>query len=341
VKFIDEVRVTAVSGKGGDGCGAFRREKFVPRGGPSGGSGGRGGHVIFRASRHFNTLHSLRFTPIVRAKGGSSGGPNLRTGAQGKDRVIEVPVGTLIRRSGSDRVLADLHEEGADFLAVEGGAGGRGNASFKSSTHRAPTRFESGGSSQEAEFQLELKLLADVGLLGFPNAGKSTLISALSAARPKVASYPFTTIAPSLGVVQVAEDYSTFVMADIPGLIEGAAEGAGLGHRFLRHVERCRILLHMVSLDPFEVDAHGTVQERFEKMNQELQRYSPKLGARQQVVLLSKLDVAEPDVVAEASSWFEEQGLPVMTGSAVTGAGMKELVSAIARAITAKTSDEG
>jgi GTP-binding protein len=183
-------------------------------------------------------------------------------------------------------------------------------------------------------------LLADVGLLGFPNAGKSTLISALSAARPKVASYPFTTLAPSLGVVQIAEDYSTFVMADIPGLIEGAAEGAGLGHRFLRHVERCRVLLHMVSLDSFEVDAHGTVQERFEKMNRELRRYSPKLGTRQQVVLLSKLDVAEPDVVAEASSWFEEQGLPVMTGSAVTGAGMKELVSAIARAIAAETTAE-
>ena len=339
MKFIDEVRLTAVSGKGGDGCSAFRREKFVPRGGPSGGNGGRGGHVIFRASRHFNTLHSLRFTPIVRAKAGSSGGPNLRTGAQGQDRVVEVPVGTLIRRSGSERVLADLHEEGSEFLAVTGGAGGRGNASFKSSTHRAPTRFESGGPSRETEFQLELKLLADVGLLGFPNAGKSTLISTLSAARPKVASYPFTTIAPSLGVVQVAEDYSTFVMADIPGLIEGAAEGAGLGHRFLRHVERCRILLHMVSLDPFEVDAHGTVQERFEKMNQELHRYSPKLGTRQQVILLSKLDVAEPDVVAEASSWFEEQGLPVMAGSAVTGAGMKELVSAISRAIAAENPD--
>jgi GTPase len=338
VKFIDEVRVTVISGKGGDGCGAFRREKFVPRGGPSGGNGGRGGHIIFRASRHFNTLHSLRFTPIIRAKPGTAGGPNLRTGAQGQDRVVEVPVGTLIRRRGSQKVLADLQDEGVEFLAIEGGNGGRGNASFKSSTHRAPTRFEVGGPSREAELQLELKLLADVGLLGFPNAGKSTLISTLSAARPKVASYPFTTLAPSLGVVQVAEDYSTFVMADIPGLIEGAAEGAGLGHRFLRHVERCRILLHMVSLDPFEVEANGTVQERFEKMNQELARYSPELGARQQVVLLSKLDVAEADVVAEASSWFRDQGLPVLTGSAVTGAGMKELVSAIAQSIAAADS---
>ncbi len=339
VKFIDEVRLTAISGKGGDGCSAFRREKFVPRGGPSGGNGGRGGHIIFRASRHFNTLHGLRFTPIVKAKPGRSGGPSLRTGAQGQDRVIDVPVGTLIRRSGSDRLLADLQQEGDEFLALEGGEGGRGNASFKSSTHRAPTRFEPGGASLEAEFHLELKLLADVGLLGFPNAGKSTLISTLSAARPKVASYPFTTIAPSLGVVQVAEDYSTFVMADIPGLIEGAAEGAGLGHRFLRHVERCLILLHMVSLDPFEVEAHGSVQERFEKMNRELQRYSPSLGTRQQVVLLSKLDVADSDVVAEASNWFREQGVPVLTGSAVTGAGMKELVSAIAQAIAAAKTD--
>ena len=339
MKFIDEVRLAAISGKGGDGCGAFRREKFVPQGGPAGGNGGRGGHIIFRASRHFNTLHSLRFTPIVRAKPGRSGGPSLRTGAQGPDRIIDVPVGTLIRRRANALLLADLHAEGAEFLALEGGAGGRGNASFKTSTDRAPTRFERGGAAQEAEFALELKLLADVGLLGFPNAGKSTLISAISAARPKVASYPFTTLAPSLGVVQVGDDYSTFVMADIPGLIEGAAEGAGLGHRFLRHVERCLILLHMVSLDPFEIDAHGSVQERFEKMNEELRRYSPELGARQQLVLLSKLDVADPDVVAEASSWFQEQGLPVLTGSAVTGAGMKELISAVALAIAAAKTD--
>jgi len=333
VKFIDEVRLTTISGKGGDGCCAFRREKFVPRGGPSGGNGGRGGHIIFRASRHFNTLHGLRFTPIIRAKPGHKGGPSMRTGGQGKDRIIEVPVGTLIRKSSSRLVLADLHEEGSEYRAMEGGKGGRGNASFASSTNRAPTRFEAGGPAQEAEFQLELKLLADVGLLGFPNAGKSTLISVLSAARPKVAAYPFTTVAPSLGVVQVAEDYSTFVMADIPGLVEGAAEGVGLGHRFLRHVERCSLLLHMVSLDPLEIEANGTVEERYEKMNSELHRYSPELGTRQQLVLLSKLDIADPDVVAEAERWFAAQGLTVLKGSAVTRAGMKELVSTLAQAI--------
>ncbi|MBJ92950.1 MAG: GTPase ObgE [Rickettsiales bacterium] len=338
MKFIDEVRVTAISGKGGDGCSAFRREKFVPKGGPAGGNGGRGGHIIFRASRHFNTLHGLRFTPIIKAAAGRSGGPSMRTGAQGQDRVVEVPVGTLIRRSGKTRVLADLSEEGMDFVALEGGRGGRGNASFKSSTQRAPTQFELGGAAVEADFDLELKLLADVGLLGFPNAGKSTLISVLSAARPKVASYPFTTIAPSLGVVQIAEDYSTFVMADIPGLIEGAAEGAGLGHRFLRHVERCRILLHLISLDPFEDEGHGTVEERFQKMNSELQRYSPALGARQQIVLLSKLDLVEADEVERVSIWFRQQGLAVLSGSAVTGAGMKELVSELAKAIAAVTS---
>lgn len=332
MKFIDEVRITAISGKGGAGCSAFRREKFVPMGGPSGGNGGRGGHIVFRASRHFNTLHGLRFTPLIKARAGRRGGPSLRTGARGKDRIVEVPVGTLIRRTGSDLVLADLHEEGAAYLALEGGSGGRGNASFKNSSNRSPTRFEEGGAANEAEFQLELKLLADVGLLGFPNAGKSTLISAISAARPKVAAYPFTTITPSLGVVQTADNYSTFVVADIPGLIEGAADGAGLGHQFLRHVERCRILLHMVSLDSMEVEVHGSPGERYEKMNSELRRYNPELGVRQQLVLLSKLDIADPEVVAEASQWFEAQGVPVLAGSAVTGAGMKELISALAKA---------
>jgi len=329
VKFIDEVRITASSGAGGNGASAFRREKYVPKGGPSGGDGGRGGDVVFVATKDLNTLHHLRFTPQLRAKRGADGGTANKTGRGGEDKVVRVPVGTVVR-DGAGELLADLAEDGARVVVLEGGRGGRGNARFASSTNRAPLRADPGEPGRSAELFLELKLLADVGLLGFPNAGKSTLISRLSAARPKVAAYPFTTLEPSLGVVQVPGSYRTFVVADIPGLIEGAAEGAGLGHRFLRHVERCRCLLHLLSLDPLEDAVHGEPVARLDKLNGELAGYDPGLASRPQVILLSKLDLVDPATVDPLQQRLEARGLTVVRGSSVTGAGIDELIFALA-----------
>ncbi len=329
-RFIDEVRVNASSGAGGDGRAAFRREKFVPHGGPNGGDGGRGGHVIFEADAGLNTLHKLRFTPIIKARRGGNGGLNRKNGRAGEDRIVKVPPGTVIK-AADGAVVAELIEPGEQAIVLKGGDGGRGNVHFKSSTNRAPLRAEPGGASETALLYLELKLLADVGLLGFPNAGKSTLISRLSAAKPRVAAYPFTTLEPSLGVVSVPGSYQTFVMADIPGLIEGAADGTGLGHQFLRHVERCRVLLHLVSLDPVEDDQHGDVLERFAKINHELERYDPFLAQRPQLVLLSKSDLVDEAAVEQARALFTSQGHDVFVGSAVTGQGLNDLVYVLAR----------
>jgi GTP-binding protein len=289
--------------------------------------------VIFEADRGMNTLHPLRFKPIVKAKGGEHGGRNNCTGRGGEDLVLRVPIGTTIKDATSGVLLAEVKEHGEQRVVIDGGAGGRGNAKFSSSTNRAPTRSEPGGPALTVELTIELKLLADVGLLGFPNAGKSTLISRISAARPKVAAYPFTTLEPSLGVVAVPGSYHSFVVADIPGLIEGAAEGAGLGHRFLRHVERCRLLLHLLSLDPIEDEATCGPLERFEKINSELARYDAELAERPQVVLLSKLDLVEPDRLAELRSEFEAAGHTVMAASAVTGEGINPLIFALADAL--------
>ncbi len=333
MKFIDEVRLTAASGKGGDGLVAFRREKFVPKGGPSGGDGGRGGHIVFRASRHLNTLLRLRFTPIIKADKGTAGGPNRRTGAQGKDRIVEVPVGTLIKSESGDQLLADLSEDAAEFLALEGGRGGKGNAHFTSSTRRAPDFAKDGRPGNERIFRLELKLLAEVGLLGYPNAGKSTLISRLSAARPKVASYPFTTLVPSLGVVKKPDGYNSFVMADIPGLIDGAAEGAGLGHRFLRHVERCKLLLHLISLDPMDAEAYGEPLLRFDSLSSELKRYAAELAGRPQVVLLSKSDLSTAAEIDAVRAMFVGHGHMVVVASSVTGEGLDDVVYTLCQAL--------
>ena len=329
-RFIDEVHVNASSGVGGDGRASFRKEKFVPRGGPNGGDGGRGGHVLFEADPGMNTLLKLRFTPIIRAKRGGNGGLNRKNGRAGEDCVVRVPAGTVIK-DARGVVLAELIEPGERVIVLRGGEGGRGNVHFKSSTNRAPTQAQPGGSEESSLLYLELKLLADVGLLGFPNAGKSTLISRLSAARPRVAAYPFTTLEPSLGVVSVPGGYDTFVMADIPGLIEGAADGTGLGHQFLRHVERCRVLLHLVSLDPIEAEAHGDALDRFAKINHELERYDPLLAQRPQLVLLSKSDLVEEAAVAEARALFTGQGHDVFVGSAVSGEGLSDLVYALFR----------
>ena len=336
VKFIDEVRITATSGAGGDGSCAFRREKYVPKGGPSGGDGGKGGDVVFVATKDLNTLLHLRFAPFQKAKRGVHGGTANKTGRGGEDKEIRVPVGTLVKNSASGEPLADLTEDGQRAVVLKGGRGGQGNARFSSSTNRAPTRADPGQDGVTTELLLELKLLADVGLLGFPNAGKSTLISRISAARPKVAAYPFTTLEPSLGVVKVPGTWSSFVVADIPGLIEGAAEGAGLGHRFLRHVERCRVLLHLVSLDPLEDGMHGEPEARFDALCSELAGYDAELAARPQVILLSKLDLVDPEDVAPLAKRLEQRGYTVVLGSSVTGRGMDELVFAMANLLEQK-----
>ena len=330
VKFIDEVRLAATSGSGGDGASAFRREKYIPKGGPSGGDGGKGGDVIFVASKDLNTLLHLRFTPILKAKRGANGGSANKTGRGGEDKVVRVPIGTIIKDAADGTVLADLTGDGERVIVLGGGRGGRGNARFSSSANRAPTRSDPGEAGRSAELQLELKLLADVGLLGFPNAGKSTLISRISAARPKVAAYPFTTLEPSLGVVQVPGSFRTFVVADIPGLVEGAAEGVGLGHRFLRHVERCQVLLHLLSLDPLEDEVHGDPEARFDKLDSELAGYDAKLAARPQLILLSKLDLVDPTDVALIQQRLEERGFTVLRGSSVTGEGLDTLIFALA-----------
>lgn len=324
--FYDEAKIYVKAGDGGDGCIAFRREKYVPRGGPAGGDGGRGGSVILRADAQLGTLIDLRYRRHYRAERGGHGmGKNMH-GRDGQDLVIRVPVGTIVRDAATGRVLADLTEDGQEVVVARGGRGGRGNARFATSTNRTPTFAEKGAPGEEKWLLLELKLLADVGLVGFPNAGKSTIIARLSAARPKIAAYPFTTLEPHLGVVRVGEGES-FVLADIPGLIEGAHRGAGLGHRFLRHVERTRLLVHVV--DMAGSGGHDPVQD-FEIINRELAAYDPALAARPQIVAANKMDL--PDAAANLerfrAAWGERY--EVYPVSALTGEGLDRLVYRVA-----------
>jgi GTP-binding protein len=335
LRFLDEVSVTASSGKGGDGKVAWRREKYVPRGGPAGGDGGRGGDVVFVATSHRNTLYHLRFSPNVKARDGAAGGTSNKSGAAGSDAVVEVPPGTVVRDAASGDVLADLVEPGTRWVALPGGQGGRGNSRFTTSTRQAPEFAEAGQPGQDRRFLLELKLLADIGLLGFPNAGKSTLISRVSAVRPKIAPYPFTTLVPSLGVVHVPGTERTFVMADVPGLIEGASHGAGLGLRFLRHVERCRLLLHLVSLDPVDAEGHGDVRERVARIDHELACYDARLSGRPQVLVLTKSDLSSPESLAQARAALSPLGRPLHVVSAVQGAGIEALLFAALSALDA------
>ena len=328
MKFIDEAKIQVHAGKGGDGSAAFRREKFVPRGGPSGGDGGRGGSVWALADRNINTLVDYRFARIHRAEDGVIGRGADKYGRGGEDVVLRMPVGTLIKEDGV--LLADLAAHGQRALLAKGGQGGLGNLHFKSSTNRTPRQFTRGEPGESRELALELRVLADVGLLGLPNAGKSTFIRAVSAARPKVADYPFTTLNPSLGVVRVGSDAS-FVVADIPGLIEGAAEGAGLGHQFLRHLSRTRLLLHMVDLAPFEQDADPARDAR--ALALELKKYDPALYKKPRWLVFNKADLL-PDAADAAlrakdivrrlrwkSPWF------IIT--AINGKGCRELAGEI------------
>src|SRR5215468_10930194 len=287
--FIDEVRILVKAGDGGNGCLAFRREKYVPRGGPSGGDGGRGGDVVLVADEHENTLLHLRFNPEHKAERGRHGEGSNRTGAEGRSIEVAVPVGTVIYDDATGERLFDFTEPGQIFRVARGGRGGRGNARFVTSTHQAPTEHEPGRPGEEKRLRLELKLLADVGLVGFPNAGKSTLISRISAARPKIADYPFTTLEPNLGVVQLT-DYKSFVVADIPGLIEGAHLGHGLGIQFLRHIERTRLLAHLV--DVSESSGREPVHD-FEVILQELAAFSEDLAGKPMLLVATKMDVAQ------------------------------------------------
>jgi len=325
--FIDRAKIHVQGGDGGNGVTAFRREKFVPRGGPSGGDGGRGGDVILVADASLNTLLHLRYNPRHIAQRGLHGEGSNRSGHTGEDLIVRVPVGTQIFDFTTGDLLHDLSHDGDRWLAARGGRGGFGNAHFTSSTNRAPRYHQSGSKGEELDLQLELKLLADVGLVGFPNAGKSTFISTVSAARPKIADYPFTTLEPHLGVVDLG-DFRTFVIADIPGLIEGAHTGAGLGDRFLRHIERTKLLLHLV--DVSSVSGREAATD-YETVNHELASYNQDLATRPQFVVATKIDALdEPERLESVKQRAMADNKPFFAISSATGEGVRELVNAIA-----------
>jgi GTP-binding protein len=316
--FIDETKLEVHAGHGGKGMVSFRREKFVPLGGPSGGNGGRGGHVILVASHDIHTLYDIGNKRIFRADNGGKGEPSLCTGKNGEDIRLPVPVGTLVKDLESGELLSDLKSEGQEFVVAQGGRGGIGNAAFKSSTNRAPRQSTPGDEGQSRKLRLELKLVADCGLVGFPNAGKSSLIRRLSAATPKVADYPFTTLKPVLGIVEVGQGRS-FVLVDIPGLIEGAAEGKGLGHQFLRHIERSACLAYVI--DASENDPFG----QYQVLRSEMEKFHPLLLQKPKLIVLNKMDLGEFDIDPR----WKEEGCPILRSSAITGEGLPELKEAI------------
>jgi GTP-binding protein len=323
--FIDEVTISVKAGDGGNGCLAFRREKYVPRGGPSGGDGGRGGDVILVSSEHYNTLLHFRFNPEHTAERGRHGEGSNRTGRDGVNVELPVPVGTTVFNADTGEELVDFTAPGQRFTVAHGGRGGRGNARFATSTHQAPTEHEEGKPGEFLKLRFELKLLADVGLVGFPNAGKSTLISRISAAKPKIADYPFTTLEPNLGVVQAGDH--TFVVADIPGLIEGAHEGHGLGDQFLRHIERTRLLVHLVDVSDFSGrdPAHD-----FDIILSELRKFNEALASEPMIVVASKVDACQdPSRIEAVRAKAREHGSAFFAISSVTGAGIDELIYAM------------
>ncbi len=325
--FIDRVKIRVQGGHGGNGVTAFRREKFVPRGGPSGGEGGRGGDVWIVADSSLNTLLHLRYNPEHVAGRGMHGEGSKRSGRDGEDVLVRVPVGTQIFEVSTGALLQDLAADDAKWLAAQGGRGGFGNSHFATSTNRAPRYHQDGSAGEELELQLELKLLADVGLVGFPNAGKSTLISTISAAKPKIADYPFTTLEPNLGVVDLG-DFRTFVVADIPGLIEGAHQGAGLGDQFLRHIERTLLLLHLVDVSSFS--GRETVDD-YQTVNRELAAYNAALALRPQIVVATKLDALEqPERLESLKQAALADGHEFHAISSVTNQNVRELVNAVA-----------
>jgi GTP-binding protein len=320
--FVDEARIRIKAGNGGDGCVAFRREKYIPRGGPSGGDGGKGGDVIVKATQQHNTLIHFRHKRECEAESGRAGEGSNCTGRSGEDLILQVPVGTEVIDDISGDKLADMVEYAQEFVAGRGGRGGRGNARFATSTNQAPRRADAGQPGEERELRLGLKLLADVGLLGFPNAGKSTFVSRISAAHPKIADYPFTTLAPNLGVVTV-DEFESFVVADIPGIIEGAHEGHGLGLRFLRHIERTRILAHLIDVSDF---SERDPRADYEVIMNELASFSPKLAEKPMVVVATKTDASQsPERVESLRKFCEAKELAFLAISSVTGEGIEEL----------------
>jgi GTP-binding protein len=331
--FVDEAKIRVKAGDGGNGCLAFRREKFVPRGGPSGGDGGRGGDVIMESSERHNTLVHFRFNPEYKAERGRHGEGSNKTGREGANVVLKVPVGTIVYDEVTGERVHDFSRADEHIVVARGGRGGRGNARFATATHQAPREHEEGYPGEERVLRLELKLLADVGLVGYPNSGKSTLISRISAARPKIADYPFTTLEPNLGVVVVGDppDDISFVVADIPGLIEGASKGAGLGTQFLKHIERTRLLVHLVDVS----DASGRpdpVQD-YEVITRELASFGAGLDSKPIIVVASKMDVVNKEKLAKLKRYCKRKKLELLPISAVTGEGIEELKRAMAERV--------
>ena len=322
--FVDRVEIEVVAGKGGDGCMSFRRERYVPKGGPDGGDGGHGGSVIIEASTGVNSLVALKHKKLWKAERGKHGSGSNRRGRNGGDIVIRVPPGTLLIDKKEGFVIKDLAEDGASIVAAKGGAGGRGNTHFKSSTNQAPRERRSGNPGDARRLILELKVIADVGLIGKPNAGKSTLLSRISDAKPEIADYPFTTKYPNLGIVEIDFDHS-FVMADIPGLIEGASDGIGLGHEFLKHVERAGILVHLV--EPTPVDESDAI-ENYRLIRKELAQYKKELAERPEIIVITKSEI--PEAAAIRSTLSTELDREVLMVSAATGDGLKSMISKIA-----------
>ncbi len=314
MKFVDAAKIYVKAGNGGNGCMSFRREKYVPKGGPDGGDGGRGGHVYLKANSQMATLLDFRYRKHYEAGRGAHGQGSKKDGKTGKDIVVPVPCGTVVKSAGNGKLIADLVEDGETLLVAEGGRGGKGNPHFATATRQAPRYAEPGGQGERVEIELELKLIADVGLVGFPNAGKSTLISVMSAAKPKIADYPFTTLVPNLGIVQY-KDYNSFVMADIPGIIEGAAEGRGLGLQFLKHIERTKVLAVLIGADSENIEAE------YNLLLGEMQRFDPGLLDKPRIVLITKMDIAPEDFRLPE---FED-GVSVLPVSSVTGKGIDTL----------------
>ncbi len=326
MKFVDEVRLHVKAGDGGDGCISFRRERFVPKGGPNGGDGGKGGDVILQADAQLTTLLDLTYPKIFCAQKGSHGKGKDQTGKDGDDLIIRIPVGTVVWDDQTGKLLQELLYDGQRYTVVKGGRGGRGNARFATPTLRAPRRAEKGEKGEERWLRLELKILADVGLIGYPNVGKSTLLSKISSARPKIADYPFTTLVPNVGVV-IREDHQTFKVADIPGLIEGASQGAGLGLTFLRHIERTRLLIHLLTV---REEGFGDPLKDFQKLNQELRTYHPSLQEKEQLVVLNKIDLPSIRERAEIlREQFKKIGKELFLISAKTGEGIEELLNRV------------
>ena len=331
--FIDEAKIRVKAGDGGNGCMAFRREKYVPRGGPSGGDGGNGGDVWMESSERHNTLVHFRFNPEYTGERGRHGEGSNKTGRAGEDIVLKVPVGTILYDADTGEKVHDFAHADDRIVIARGGRGGRGNAQFATSTHQAPREHEEGRPGEERNFRLELKLLADVGLVGYPNVGKSTLISRISAARPKIADYPFTTLEPNLGVVAVgdAKEEISFVVADIPGLIEGAHTGAGLGTQFLRHIERTRLLVHLV--DVSDSSGRDDVVKDVGVIMGELSNFGAELEKKPVIMVASKIDVANPEKVKKLKQWATRKKLKLYPISAVTGEGIQKLKFAMAEAV--------